>query len=463
MKVLYYSWASLTTNKGGGIVFYIKNIFQYLQDNPQAHNIEAVYLSSGWYYDNKKKSYIQHDGNYLGVPCYTIVNSTVLAPNFEAVCQLEALKKDMVTKELFQQFINKYGPFDVIHFQSLEGVSPRVLELKGVFPDTKFIHSIHDYGLVCPNVKLWTSEGENCYTAKGRTCCKCMRFYAAPIRPLTIASRIDKLPYSARPVRTIIKAIKKVVRIAYYKLGLHKKITDNTYDAIRKLNIEMINRYSDVELCVSQRVAEIAEHEGVRRDKLCISYIGTKVSEIAMRRCRTNPYSETFTILYMGYAMKSKGFFVLLEALEQIGMESKDISLVFASIIPKASILKRIDNLKSRYKSVSIFNGYSHSQFPIIMKDVNLGIVPPQWEDNLPQVSIEMIANGVPVLSSQYGGAHELNTHTSFCFSNKEDLKNKILEIKNDRTLLQSYWSKSKSLTTMEEHVHFLMEVYNNK
>ena len=60
------------------------------------------------------------------------------------------------------------------------------------------------------------------------------------------------------------------------------------------------------------------------------------------------------------------------------------------------------------------------------MEDVNLGIVPPLWEDNLPQVAIEMISNGIPVLTSMNGGAKELNSHVMFRFHTEKDLLEKI-------------------------------------
>jgi glycosyltransferase involved in cell wall biosynthesis len=43
-----------------------------------------------------------------------------------------------------------------------------------------------------------------------------------------------------------------------------------------------------------------------------------------------------------------------------------------------------------------------------ILADVDLGIVPVLWEDNLPQVAIECVASGVPILTSDRGGAQEL-------------------------------------------------------
>ena len=96
------------------------------------------------------------------------------------------------------------------------------------------------------------------------------------------------------------------------------------------------------------------------------------------------------------------------------------------------------------------------------MKDVNIAIVPPLWEDNLPQVAIELIANGIPVLTSSYGGAHELNSHSAFVFKDANDLQNKLLNIKEHRELLVEYWKNVKPLTTMSQHINNLIRVYRH-
>ena len=163
----------------------------------------------------------------------------------------------------------------------------------------------------------------------------------------------------------------------------------------------------------------------------------------------------------MGYAAQDKGFFFLLEALEDLPHEvSSTIVLKIASKIDNKRVLERIEMIKGQFHDVVLYDGYNHTDFPAIMKDVNLGIVPPQWEDNLPQVTIEMISNGVPVLASNNGGAHELNRHPSFVFTDKLDFQQKLQAIIYNRSLLIDYWDNSESLTTMERHWKQLMHLY---
>lgn len=50
MKVLYYNWAPLNTSGvGGGVSVYMKNVLTWLKEHPDSHDIEPVFLSSGFF------------------------------------------------------------------------------------------------------------------------------------------------------------------------------------------------------------------------------------------------------------------------------------------------------------------------------------------------------------------------------------------------------------------------------
>ena len=71
-----------------------------------------------------------------------------------------------------------------------------------------------------------------------------------------------------------------------------------------------------------------------------------------------------------------------------------------------------------------------------------------------------MIANGIPVMTSRNGGAHELNNSVDFVFYDRDDLERKIEKIYHNRQLLLDYWDKSHSLTTMKMHIDSLKSIY---
>lgn len=456
MRVLYYNWTPIELKQeGGGVSIYLHNLLQFLSEHPCS--VQPVFLSSGYYYDNQHHPYITERECYMGMENYCLVNSPIIAPHITSYSVFRRHLDDKVIIQLFRQFLIDHGPFDVIHFHSFEGLTTRVLQLKSEFPSTLFVHTIHDYGLFCPTVRFWTHDAHNCAlnTSQFR-CYSCIRkeLVHRYTDHLIVKRMIDGHPHRM----TIVDRIIRIIKIQYTQIQyrLHDYFED-----VRRLNIQMVNTYSDAELCVSRRVMDIATLQGVDSSKCIVSYIGTQAASSSLCHCRTATNTPVFTILFMGSGAPEKGLSVLLSALER--MDSSQSSIVFkvAASIDDASILQRIESLRSRLVGVVHYNGYTHQDFGQIMQDVNLGVVPPLWEDNLPQVAIEMIAHGIPVVTSNHGGAQELNSHPGFLFTDISDLQVKIEHICKHRNLLNEYWSYSPLLTTMEQHVQRLIDIYS--
>lgn len=464
MKVLYYNWTPLDCKmaNGGGVAVYIKNLLSFFEYHRNEFNIETTYLSSGFYYDNKNETYIRKEKSLYNSNIYTIVNSDILAPLGFPESMYHKILTDKNTVDIFDIFLQKTGPYDVIHFNSFEGLSPNVLSLKSKYPYTKFIHTIHDYGIFCPNVKFWTKNNTNCVTDNNRPkCFECMK--SKQLIPITITKRErpktcnSEIHHKNDFLMNLYKKLLYKSKIYYY----YKKHDETTYIKYRNLCVNMINNNIDVEIAVSNRVGEIAKRYGINPIKIKTSYIGTLAAENQQKHNINE--NGIFTMLYMGYMSIEKGYFSYIDCLEEIDENiSSHINLKFATKITDISTYKRTLRLKRKFHDIIFYDGYTHSDFPQIMENVSLGIVPPLWEDNLPQVAIEMIANGIPVLSCNNGGAHELNTHPDFTYHDKYEFKNKIEKIALNHNLLNEYWEYSVPLTTMRKHISNLIEIYKS-
>ena len=116
----------------------------------------------------------------------------------------------------------------------------------------------------------------------------------------------------------------------------------------------------------------------------------------------------------------------------------------------------------SHFHSLQIVHGYTHRELGSLLKNVHLGIVPVLWEDNLPQIAIEMVAMGVPILCSDAGGAAELCESERFIFQhgNQEDLIKKLSYFEKNRGEINRYWDCHQGLTTMKMHFDEIREIY---
>ena len=157
MKILYYNWAPYDNqnNIGGGVTIYLRNLINYLTQNK---NNEIYVLSGGYKYNPFfTKTYIQKSKKTHCQKCksFEIINSPIVAPQFLMFYNIEKYLSDSITVKLFDNFIKKYGPFDIIHIQNFEGISINVLKLKEKYPNTKFIYSVHNYQMICPLVQYF--------------------------------------------------------------------------------------------------------------------------------------------------------------------------------------------------------------------------------------------------------------------------------------------------------------------
>lgn len=468
MRILYYNWIQFDNeqNQGGGVNIYQRNIIDHLIKNTEH---EIYFISSGWKYNPlNTKTYIKKTKNIFGEKCksFEIINSSIMAPAFAMYMNPKKFIEDNGSYEIFDKFIKENGPFDVIHFNNIEGISINVLKLKEKYPNTKFIVSIHNYQPICPLVQYFQNHNECiCQDFRnGKECLKCSKVLPNKKEYYKRARNYfyEKLQGCLKVFRLPVKLCCKTFKYKSKEyIGSKTTMLPEQYARYRKHNIEYLNKYADKVLAVSDRVRKIMIEHGCDSNKVVTSYIGTKFAENELKHSiaeNTNP----FTICYLGYERVDKGFFFFVDALSKLDKHiAKNINVVFAvSKIHK----KNLEKLNG-FNDIIIYNGYSHKELPNILKDVNLGIVPVLWEDNLPQVAIEMVALGVPILCSDFGGASELCASDLFKFkgNDEQDFNEHLTMLVNNPNSLEEYWVNHPNLMTMEKHIKELKVIYEIK
>ena len=454
MKILFYNWDRLDGHVGGGVTVYQKNLVKFLLNEG---NDEIFVLNSGYNYNVGGKLTIKPISNNISdkVKTFEILNSPVLAPVQQSILNVRYYLEDKTLYTILKDFINSVGGFDVIHFNNIEGLSLSVLKLKEEFPRTRFIYSLHNYFLICTMVSLWNIQRDcNCQADNYNECAECHRYMSY---------------HAVSCMRKIFGYFRGAGRIAKI---FGRVIPDNDdvelYKKFEEQNISYINKYIDATLAVSQRVRDIFVAKGFNEQKIHVSYIGTAVAEHQQNESCADINSNPFKIIYMGYMTPPKGFYFFLDALQKMPDDmAKNIAVTVVAKHFKFFHLREIralNHLKSKFNDIILINGYKHEEQQKLLSDKQLGVVPVLWEDNLPQVAMEQIAYGVPVLCSDLGGASELSDHNpdfTFEAGNVNDFLSKLEKILNNRQLLKNFWKSVRPLTTMPQHVEFLRKIYN--
>ncbi len=475
MKILFYYWMQYNdkNSRGGGVQVYLRNVIEGLRNK---ENVQVYTLSSGTAYNLSGKCYIERLPDDRNVKRYQVVNSPMLAPSKTSFFNQKIYTTDMQLKHVLLNFINEIGGIDVIHFQSLEGLTLKCLEIKKDLSHIKLILSLHNYQVFCPQVNLWKHNSISCDNFhEGRDCLTCLgnhpgaetfkKYYLFDyyLRKVRLEGYSRSLMNKAKTLYRLISREKK----SKSSIALGKDVIAslaNDFFYMRTQNVKMINHYVDHVLCVSNRVKQIALNMGLSQDIVVTNYIGTK---FAAKQKFTSAYSfsgRILTIAYMGYMRRDKGFFFLLDALERLPKEvSKRLAVVIAARFDDVLAVKKINELRPKFAEIRLYNGYMHNQIPEITNGVHLGIVPVLWEDNLPQVAIEFKAMGIPVLASNRGGASELSSSPYFIFksNNYQDFEKKLINIIENPSIFSDYWDKQLRLKDMNSHIHELMDFYD--
>lgn len=459
-KVLIYNWLPFDNpwGWGGGVTVYCKNIIsEILKSNP---NINIYFLSSGFAYNsNTTEIFYRKINNIFGdkVKQYEIVNSPVPAEQRNLyVNPLVALENKRL-KKVFKQFMEDYGPFDAVHFNNIEGLSFDVLDLKEDFPDTKFIYSLHNYVPLCVNGSYYMRHKHcNCNPKHtGVDCFKCTR---ADIRSNLEMETYKRGLFGLDP-KDCISQNRWIKSFGFERLD-EDVSTDKILD-FAKTATQKINKNCDDILAVSKRVYEIAAENGFDENKMSVSYIGTLVASKQVGHAAAE-VSNGLKIVFLGSDInfEEKGYAFLLDTLSK--MDIKYASKIDLLLTVKQAEHAEIYTMLKNFRSLNVVQGYTHDDLEWIFKGAHLSIVPVLWEDNLPQIAIESVAFGVPVLTSTAGGAKELCDSELFRFecADSDDMLKKIMHFVDYPEDLKEYWKHHHGLVTMKQHWEELSKVY---
>ncbi len=485
MKILFYNWVDFLDpeRRGGGVTVYQRNLISELSRDER---LNVSFLCSGLSYDvtggSPRWEKLKHGPKSADCERYEIVNSGTIAPSHHSFFD-HAQIRHPATSEVFFDFLRATGPYDIVHFNNLEGVPAEVLTLKDRWPDTRVILSLHNYYPFCPQVNFWHQESAHCKDFKGGTACAtCIK----PQPPKALLKKAHALAYRLKrngvepgsaafdlTFRLVFGGGGRVVKLARSLKGQGQPTDPVTptaqgewfYERRTKM-INLINTYCDRVLCVSDRVCDIAKQYGIDPDKAVTSYIGSRESD---RYLETAPRAslladnDKLRLGFLGYMRADKGFFFLVDALQSLPDDlAKRVHLLVAARKGTPDAMARLSELKGHLGGLTHKDGYQHAELDQIAAEIDLGVVPSMWEDNLPQTAIELHARHVPLLTSDRGGTPELAKFAGLVFraGNHGDFVQKLYDILAGRVTTQEYWSNAIAPMDMARHIAALRGHY---
>lgn len=493
MNILIYNYLQ-PEDGGGGVGVYGTNLARGLKE--AGHNI--ITLSSGDVYAlTSRKPYLKtwHDQFQRAM----IINSPMIAPSADAWDDFDTYNESRELDEIPALLRSKYGEIDVFHVQNVEGLTSSFIRMfRETFPKARLVVSLHNYGAICAQVDLWFQERQVCIDYRdGQNCTKCFVHrdtsgqirYNRRHRPATlllakyapevvrvkreVMAKLRGRPQTVSlPVPDVVHDADAAARQSGEGIedlaALSKTVGDGRpYAAFRQSNIDLFANVFDHVLAVSARTRQVMLDRGMHPENIAVSYIGTAHKKIFETAAKITSIGKQLHIGYIGYLKRSKGFYLFLQALELLSddVAGRVLLTVAAKRFHDEAAYKRLTELAPRFAAFRYFDGFTHKTLNEVLTGVNLGIVPPLWEDNLPQVAIEMVARGIPILTSDRGGAQEIAKNPEFTFKggSATSLQQHIEKFSAGTVPLSRFWDGPIQIFSMEEHIEDLMHYYSNK
>lgn len=477
MRILLYNWApaAAPVADGGGVGLYLENLIETLA----AGGHDVVVVSSGYRYSMlaAKPRFVRRRGTKSGARFYDLVNSPVVAPSFLMFPDAARAVDCPELVAMFRAFLRRHGPFDIVHIHNVEGISFDVLGLRAEFPATRFLLTNHNYGVVCQQANLWRRDEERCTSFQdGARCHACNRFGSAT-DPLMISRFVrlhglDRRPLVRDTVWRLCRGVLKLRRMLGGRLPwdppedrVHQGRRIGPADAFRLRRaraLELVNANCSTVLSVSAATEEILLAYGLDPQLSRVSYIGTRHYEPS-RPPAPKPSAGPLRLAFLGYTRPDKGFQFLVDAIEAMPERLEGcFSLAVAARISDPAAVARLRRLSDRLAGLTIRDGYKQDELPQVLAEVDLGLVLPLWDDALPQVAIEFVCNGVPILVTDRGGQQELAADPAFIFPAESiaEFWDRLERICAKRSELQRFWTLPRPLRTNAQHAAELLEIY---
>lgn len=314
--------------------------------------------------------------------------------------------------------------YDVVHFHLTIGMGDFLYdEMKNV--GVPYFVSLHDYYLFCPRITMMNSRNQNCGGPEIDKCEQCIGVLDQ-IDPIYRFSRKAGITLPRiLPSRSVTQRNAKIELFLYHARGVLA-----VSERVREL---FMQRYPNIEVSVL--------HIGTA------SAVGSSLPKVVSPRLR---------ITFLGTLSSHKGGNIFAELVERTSRH--DVEFAFWGRALSADIAARLQTAGVR------MNGeYTPDEIPTIMSKSDIGVVPPIWEDNAPQVMMEFLNHRVPVLGTRMGGIPDfVNASNGFLFEpTAEGVESAVAFIEElTKDDVQKMQSSIRRLTTPDEHVFSIRAAY---
>lgn len=466
MKILHY-FLGFPPLHDGGLMIYSTDLAK--GQLKMGHNVAM--LMPGIYTGDMSKSEIKFYKMQEGLPIYQIMNPQLMVFPWASVPG-EFIKQKSTNN--YRYFLKKHE-FRILHVHSLMGFPIELLyEAKAL--NIKTIFTTHDYFGLCPNIDFFKYNNSVCSDYKdGYECLFCTyhtRNYNYGKRNLKVL--INQHYLLSFPISLMMCLRRKV---KYTKLSFDN---NNNIDYVEIQNNKQKKKefmdFREYYKSILEKFDIVLFNSNVTKDEygkyVNLNDIKYKILHITHSGIQDNRniigykplISDKVSFLFMGYLNKKKGFFDLINVLNEIKLEYSNWEL---NIYGDHS---NIDVSKFDKKFFKFHGKYRYKDLPNIFSNSSILVIPSKWKETFGFVGLEAYSYGIPALVSDNVGFSDLITNgvNGVIYKdddNNENLRESIIKILENPMVLENYHKeilKGEFKYLMERHCKEVLNCYES-
>lgn len=308
--------------------------------------------------------------------------------------------KSFIAFKKIENIIKREMP-NLIHIHMTLDADERLYRILKKY-NIKYVVSLHDYSYICPRIQMFR-DNKPCERV-GENCKYCAHFVE---QRFFIKKSFDILKLN--------KNIGKKYSPKFLKM----------YEENKKLL-----EGAELLLPVSNRVKEIYEKSNIK-NKYKVIHIGN-ITANSFKKYNIKEHDDKIKIVMLGSFSHIKGGNEFVKIANSLKDDKFEFYFLGKAKDEEKEIMKQNNIIdKGKYKQVDL---------PNILKEYDFGCVLSIWEDNAPQVVMELLNNNIPVIGTKMGGIPDFI----------EDGKNGFLYNPYSEESFGNLINKLKRLTTEE-------------
>lgn len=189
--------------------------------------------------------------------------------------------------------------------------------------------------------------------------------------------------------------------------------TEGEWAARIKGNVDVLNRYADVIIVVSNDLREFAIGQGIDGAKIIIQHPSVFSIDTIWKSAQQLPrplHAGKLTLAYVGNMLATKGAHILLEAIKELDKQTRQAVSVVIHGDGDPDYKENLENIAKHIvgANIKIMGPYNAKQDLLnIFNSIDVVVIPSIWPETFGMVVEEAMAARVPVICSRIGGLQE--------------------------------------------------------